>query len=377
VAALIILCCTIGYVYIRRRVRAKARARRMAQNGYGYPYQRRTFSLARTLSRSGSGGPRADSAAAGGEATAPEIKKSTSFVQDLRLVIKTHSPYDESLYYDPYGRLGTNGPSSLASPRSYGESYFPEGEEEDDMGDSDDESYQFVKRPLLKTPSLQLPDLGPGFNVDFPASRQPSSSSSKRSKSLKLKSSLKKKSKTTNADGRSDGHTTQSESGHQPNSIRQEGSGSSNQPNFIHFNDTSNSTDDHSRSGHEGARGDRNPSRVRFSTPQNPPQALRQASGRGPRRGSTSPTRVARNAQRASKGTFGEPASPTDSIPFTGGTSAAFENSDASPRVSEDNNRSSNDETSELLQLAKPQPGLHTDVYGYYPTYPVPWREPN
>ncbi|PVG02574.1 hypothetical protein CPB86DRAFT_870411 [Serendipita vermifera] len=375
VAALIILFCTVGYVYIRRRVRAKAHARRMVQNGYGYSYQRRTFSLARTLSRSGSAGAGGAAGARDAEAaTIPEPKKSTSFVQDIRLVIKAQSPYDES-YYDPYGRLGHNGPSSLASPRSYGESYFPEGEDDDDMGDSDDESYQFVKRPLLKTPSLHLPDLGPGFQVNFPASRQPSSSSSKRSKSLK--NSFKKKNKTKNVDARSDGHTT--ESGHQqPSPIRQEGSGSSNLPNFIHFNDTSNSTDDHSKpnSGNEAVRGGHT-SKVRFSTPQLPPGVLRQASGRGTGRGSTSPGRVARGTYRTSKNTFGEPASPTESIPFTIPTSATPENLDNSPRASHDDPRTSNDESTELLQFARPQPGLRTDVYGYVPTYPTPWREPS
>ncbi|KAG9056652.1 hypothetical protein FS842_009954 [Serendipita sp. 407] len=191
------------------------------------------------------------------------------------------------------------------------ENKYDDGDDDDD----DDESYQFVHYPLLaSTPSLEIPDLGSEFHVSFPSEKASSRHHSRSSRRSHLVSH------------RSDHHTSE-------------------QSDFLHLQDSSHSTDAQSKRSKGSVRSEdrsleRQRSRVRFSTPPVPNLLTLRTLNRGRSLRLSDP--------RASRHTFGvgqSPTSPTESVPFTVGTSVTFEHPESTPPHSEEAMRLSGEGT--------------------------------
>jgi hypothetical protein len=229
---------------------------------------------------------------------------------------------------------------------SYEASLYP-GDDEGDEGDEDDGSFQFVRRPLLgPTPSIRMPNLGPSFRVDFPSatSNKPNSRrSSKRS--------------TINAE-----HTEE------PQPINRD---TSDQTNFLHLQDSSGSTDAHSP--HDQVEGrERHRSRVRFSTPPMLAQLFRHPFAWAGGQATRSNRRSYQRSMRTSIGE--EPTTPmtADSIPFTVGTSVAFEHPESTPPRSLEDARG--ESTSDSRDIEEGLATGATDTNGFIPHSARPWR---
>jgi hypothetical protein len=220
----------------------------------------------------------------------------------------------------------------------------------DDEGDSDDGSFQFVQRPFLgSTPSIRMPNLGPSFHVEFPSVSSVGRTSRKSSKRSTL-----------NAEGAQE----------QP--INRD---TSDQTNFLHLQDSSASTDARSRHGHNhvSPERERHRSRVRFSTPPMLVQLFRHPFGWA---GGGQATRSNRRShQRSMRTSIGdEPTTPmtAESIPFTVGTSVAFEHPESTPPRSLEDARE--ESTSDARYVEEGLTTGATDTDGFIPHSARPWR---
>jgi hypothetical protein len=216
----------------------------------------------------------------------------------------------------------------------------------DDEGDEDDGSFEFVQRPLLApTPSIRMPNLGPSFHVDFPSLPSSKPNSRKSSKRSTLRAE-------------------QTEEQQQP--INRD---TSDQTNFLHLHDSSGSTDGHSP--HEGRR-DKHQSRVRFSTPPMLAQLFKHPFAWAGGQGSRSSRRSYQRSMRTSIGD--EPTTPmtADSIPFTVGTSVAFEHPESTPPRSLEGTRG--ERTSDSRDIEEGLATGPTDTNGFIPHSARPWR---
>jgi hypothetical protein len=234
--------------------------------------------------------------------------------------------------------------SSVLAVESYYHSYDGSLYPGDDEGDEDDGSFQFVQRPLLgPTPSLRMPNLGPTFHVDIPSVS-----------SIKPNS---RKSSTVNAE-----HAEEQQPMNRD---------TSDQTNFLHLQDSSGSTEGHSRHDHVEDR-ERHRSRVRFSTSPMLVQLFRHpfawAGGQATRSNR-------RSYQRSTRTSIGdEPTTPVtaDSIPFTVGTSVAFEHPDSTPPPSLEDVRE--ESTSDSRDVEAGLATGATDMDGFIPHSARPWR---
>ncbi|KIM30497.1 hypothetical protein M408DRAFT_21997 [Serendipita vermifera MAFF 305830] len=236
----------------------------------------------------------------------------------------------------------SHGHSYDGSLHSREERYF-EGDE-----DEEDGSFQFVRRPLLSTPSLKIPHLGEGFHVDFPSF-----------------SSAHSHSRQSSQDSTVDAE-------HQKPNNRD----TSDQTNFLHLNESSGSTDAHSYA-------EKHRSRVRFSTPPLFAQLFKhpfaaaggQAKHPFAAAGGQTSRANSRTYQRSSRSTLpNEPNTPMtgDSFPFTVGTSVAFEHPRSTPPRSLEEARE--ESTSEARDVEEGLVTGGTDTDGFIPHSARPWR---